>query len=186
MGSIKRRDRLVRGLNQAAVEVEFWSPLRAVYPSAQRSAENEIAAAVADFDVAAAQAFGDVVGIATMAQRVGLKSSMLQALGEIRGALQSLAEPMSSVSRAFYDAESVLNAGMDTFVGTPLLLGQQFLNLVGIPSRIIGGLERPVLCQSGPIRSRTRFMGLTWLQWRQSEARCAPVLRTVSRRGRRR
>jgi len=141
MGRSKRTDDLVDGLNQSIVEVAFWPTLRAVYPSPQSEPASEIAAAIEGFDAAAAQGFADVLNLPGAAQRAGLKGAMLKALGEVRGALQSLSEPMSTVSRAFYDAESVLNAGMDTFVGTPLLLGQQFINLIGIPSRIIGGLQ---------------------------------------------
>ena len=141
VGSITRRDDLKNAANQTIVEVTFWQTLRAVYPTNQQNPASEITAALEGFDVAAAQGFVDVTDLDSLTKQAGLMDSIRGFLREISGVLGTISDATASVNREFRDVESTINYSLDVFVGQPLLLAQQLVDLTTAPSRAVAGIE---------------------------------------------
>ena len=141
VGSLKRRDDLKSAANQTIVEVEFWPTFRAVYPTNQANPESEIAAALEGFDVAAAQGFEALADLDTVAKQAGLTDSIRGFLREISQALGTVSDATASVNREFRDIESTVNLGVDTFVGQPLQLAAQIVDLTLAPSCALTGIQ---------------------------------------------
>jgi hypothetical protein len=141
LGTVSRKDDLVGALNMSTVEVTFWSTTGVVYPSTTSDPGNEIDAALAGFDVAAAQRFSDAVSLPGAIQKSGLLASVRKLLGGVSAGLQSIADATSSVNREFRDIQSTVNFGLDVLVGQPLLLAQQIGNLITAPARALAGIE---------------------------------------------
>jgi hypothetical protein len=141
MGSIKRRDDLKSAANQTIVEVDFWPTLRAIYPTNQADPTSEITAALEGFNVAAAQGFAAVTDLDTLTKQAGLTDSIRKFLREISSVLGTVSDATASVNREFRDIESTINYGIDVFVGQPLVLAQQLVDLTTAPSRALAGIE---------------------------------------------
>ena len=141
VGTITRRDDLKNQANQTVIEVSFWPTLRAVYPTSQSSPENEILAAIEGFSITAAQGFERVTDLRDTVKRAGLVESLRKSLGEISNALDKVSNAVSSVNREYREVEALLHQGLTTFVGQPLMLAQQIVNLTTAPSRTLSGLR---------------------------------------------
>jgi hypothetical protein len=122
LGDITRRDDLKSAANQTVLEVEFWTTLRAIYPSGDISPSNEIIAALESYDLAAAQQFGESVDVSTQLHRANLKGTVLAASDKTAGALQSIASATASARAAFDDAEAAVRLGIDVSISTPVTL----------------------------------------------------------------
>src|SRR5688572_2302126 len=85
LGDITRRDDLKTAANQTIIEVEFWTTLRAIYPSGDVSPSNEIIAALEGFDLASAQQFQESVDVSTQLNRSNLKGTVLGATDRTAG-----------------------------------------------------------------------------------------------------
>lgn len=139
-GAITRRDDLKNEANQAVVEVTFMTTLGAVYPSALGDPESEIQAAILGFDVAAAQQFSESTSLITAVQQSNLKATIKKFLRETSAALKEASDSVASVRREFADIQSTINFGLDVFIGQPLLLARQCVNLVRAPARALDGI----------------------------------------------
>lgn len=142
MGDITRRNDLVAESNQSVIEVTFWTTVGAIYPSASSDPGDEISAALDGFDVAAAQQFAISSDLSTTLAKANLKSTIRKFLKEVQGALQSASDSVESVNREFRDITSLINQGLDTFIGEPLQLAQQVANLIKAPGRALTGIEQ--------------------------------------------
>lgn len=140
-GDITRRNDLVAEVNQTVVEVTFWSTLGAIYPSSASNAGDEISAALDGFDVAAAQQFAASVDVASTLSKANLKSTIRKFLKNVQATLQDASDAVASVRNEFADINSIVNEGIDTFIGEPLQLAQQVSNLIKAPGRAIVGIE---------------------------------------------
>jgi hypothetical protein len=140
-GDVGRREDLVAEANQTVVEVTFWSTLEAIYPTADANPQNEIEAAIAGFNVAAAQQFANATKLASTASKAAEKATVRALLKDIGGALDGVSSSVASVRDAFGEAAETVNLGMDVLVGKPLVLAQQISNLIQAPARAIAGLE---------------------------------------------
>lgn len=140
-GKITQRDDLKTAANQTVIEVAFFTTLGTVYPSGDSDAQNEILAALGNFDVEAAQQFSADTNLLSAASRANLKGTVRGLLRDISGALQSVSDSVSSVRREFADTVSTINYGIDVLVGQPLLLARQVMDLINAPARAIAGIQ---------------------------------------------
>lgn len=140
-GDITRRNDLVQEANQTAIEVTFWTTIGAIYPSTNTSPGDEISAALDGFDLAAAQQFAISTQLATIASKANLKSTIRKFLKTVQAALQDASDSVAEVRNEFADINSLVNDGLDTFIGEPLQLAQQISNLIKAPGRAITAIE---------------------------------------------
>lgn len=140
-GRVERVDPLKTAANQAIVEVTFWTTLAKVYPNSSKNAKNEILAALDAFDAAAANAFADGTDLTSALSKANAKGTIKSLLRDVRGALSDVSGQVASVRREFDDGVRLINEGIDTLIGTPLLLAQQIVNLIKAPARAIAGIR---------------------------------------------
>lgn len=140
-GDITRRDDLKSAANQTVLEVTFWTSVGAIYPLSQADPQSEILAAIAGFDVAAAQQFADSTSLASALDQASAKSTVRSFLKSVSASLDSVSQAVASVNGAFRDLQSEINFGLDVLVGQPLLLAQQIVNLTRAPARAVGGIR---------------------------------------------
>lgn len=140
-GDIDLREDLVFARNQSIVEVTFWTSLKEIYPSAAGNPKSEIESALGDFDVEAAQEFDGGTDLATAAARASTKSTIQALLREVSSALTAVSEATSSARQEFSGGLDVVNEGIDTLIGQPVLLAQQLANLTRSPGRALAGIQ---------------------------------------------
>jgi hypothetical protein len=140
-GEITRRNDLVKEANQSIVETTFVTSVDAIYPSSRPSGANEILAAIAGFDVKAAQSFSDGMDLISAAKRARAKASLRSMLKDVSSALKSVSDQVASVNREFRDLQASVNLGIDVLIGQPLLLARQVCDLVKAPARALAGIE---------------------------------------------
>jgi len=140
-GDITRRDDLVNEVNQSVVEATFWTTLKSVYPQGQTHPRSEILAALGAFDAAAAQQFADSMNLAGAVEKAAAKATLEQFIRDIGASLDGVSEAVTSINREFRAVQSAINAGIDVFIGKPLLLAQQVSNLIKLPGRALTGFQ---------------------------------------------
>jgi hypothetical protein len=140
-GDITRRDDLKNAANQAVVEVTFWTTTGAVYPSSQTDAASEITAALAGFDVAAAQQFSASTSLGSALSAANAIHTIKSLLRAVSAVLQGISDATASVDRDFRDAQRLVNESMDVLIGQPLQLALQISNLIKAPGRALSGIE---------------------------------------------
>ncbi len=139
-GDIVRRDDLVRQANQTVIEVTFFTTIGALYPSTDKLTQNEILSAIDDFDAIAAQQFADSMSLSNSLTQAASKATLRSMLLGVGDALDSISSSVTSVNEEFRDLQSVVNLGLDTFIGKPLLLARQISNLIKAPARALTGI----------------------------------------------
>lgn len=139
-GDISRRDDLKSAANQAVVEVTFWTTTGIVYPLAKKDGKNEILASIDGFNVAAAQQFAGGTSFLNEIQKANGIGSVRKFLREVNAAMEDFSSPLDQASKDFRDLNSTINLGIDTFIGTPLLMAQHISNLVQAPGRALSGI----------------------------------------------
>lgn len=139
-GTVTRGDPLKTAANQSIIEVTFWTTTGAVYPRSSADPKNEILAAIAGFDVAAAQQFASSTDLTKAVAKANLKATIRKFLREVSANLRVVSDAVTSVNREFRDYQSLLNFGLDVLIGQPLQLAQQITNLVKAPARALVGI----------------------------------------------
>lgn len=140
-GDVARRDDLKTAVNQAIVEVTFWTTLDAIYPTNDAHPQSEILAAVAGFNVAASQRFASAMNLASAVNKTVSGATIRGMLKKVGGALDAVSDSVASVRREFGELTDTINLGMDVLIGKPLFLAQQISNLIQAPARALAGLE---------------------------------------------
>jgi hypothetical protein len=140
-GTITRRDDLKNAANQVIVEVVFWSTVGAVYPQAQGIPSSEITAAIAGFDVVAAQSFANKVDFSIVGNALAVKGTIKGFIRDVSGALKQISDTVSSINREFRDLQRTINLALDVGIGQPLLLARQISDLIKAPARAIAGIQ---------------------------------------------
>lgn len=140
-GDITRRDDLRTAANQTIVEVTFWTTLRAIYPGAVKEPKNEILSALDSYNTASAEQFANSTNLANITNQATSKATIRKFLKDVSAALQSVSNTVGAVNKEFREAQSVVNEGLDVFVGQPLLLAQQISNLLTAPGRALSGIS---------------------------------------------
>jgi prophage DNA circulation protein len=140
-GQITRNDALKTAANQTIVELTFFTTVGEVYPSAQPGGVNEILGAIEGFNAKAAIDFDALMNLGDTVRKVQSKASIRKMLLKVSGELQKISDSVASVNRAFRDAQSTVNLGLDVLIGQPLLLARQISDLVQAPGRALTGIE---------------------------------------------
>jgi prophage DNA circulation protein len=140
-GTIVRRNDLVNEANQSIVEVTFWTSTGEVYPTTSKSARNEILAAIALFNASAASSFANRTQLASTVAKVNTTARIRKWLRDVQASIGKVAGAVSTVNRKFRDAQKTINYGLDTLIGTPLILAQQISNLISAPARANVGIQ---------------------------------------------
>jgi len=139
-GDVGRRDDLVTSVNEAIVEVTFWTTLDAIYPTNDAHPQSEILAAIAGFDLASAQQFASKMNLASAVNKAASKATIRSMLKQVGGALDGISSSVAGVRRGFGEATATINEGMDVLIGKPLVLAQQISQLIQAPGRALTGL----------------------------------------------
>lgn len=140
-GTVTRNDALKTAANQTVVTVTFWTTVGAVYPSAQSNAKNEIEAAIAGFNVAAAQQFAGNTNLRLARPKASAIGTIKGLLKTVQGALAKASSAVSKVRKDFAKGMAAINGGLDTLIGQPLGLALQISNLIQAPGRALTGLS---------------------------------------------
>ncbi len=140
-GQITRNDALKTAANQTIIELSFFTTIGEIYPSTQPGGVNEIAAALEGFDVAAAQDFDSLTDLASAVRKAQSKATIRSYLLKVSSELQKISDSVTTVNRAFRDAQATVNLGLDVLIGQPLLLARQLCDLVKAPGRALIGIE---------------------------------------------
>ena len=138
-GAITRRDNLVSGANQAAVEVTFWEALEPVYPAAQDDARTGVENDLDSFnDAAAGELMPDLDEIGARTTFLG---SVNDTLDTIRTSVRTLSDTQSDALRRFNQINDSINGAIDTLIDQPLALAMQTLQLIQAPGRALESLQ---------------------------------------------
>jgi len=140
-GTLARRNDMVEDANASIVEVTFWTSLPSAYPGALANRRNEILAALDGFDVAAAQQFAGGTSVAGVIEKQSLRTTIEDFLGTVSDALSDVAAATDSARAAFDDQLSLVERGLETLVGQPLLLAQNMIELTKAPARALASIQ---------------------------------------------
>lgn len=134
-GDISRRDDLASAANQAIVEVTFWTTLRALYPSDQAAAPNEIIAAADATNIAASEQYAASVDVSTVGFQEGAKTSIGGVLDAINGTIASVASGSASTKARFTSMRNAIVTGLDDIITRPAIVAFEMAELIQIPAR---------------------------------------------------
>jgi hypothetical protein len=140
-GDITRRDDLKSEANQSIVEVTFWTTVVEVYPSARPAPQNEILAALGNFDVVAAQRFADATDLGSVLNKANEKATIRGFLQQVSDALTGVSDVVADINREFRTVQRDINFGLDVLVGQPLVLARQVRDLITLPARAYTGIR---------------------------------------------
>ncbi len=140
-GEITRRDDLKTSANQTIIEVEFWTQLAEIYPSAAVDPENQIVSALDASTLAAAEQYAALTDLTKQAQKAAAKGTIRGMLDSVSATIREVSDLVTSVRSDFQDGVDLINYGMDVLIGQPLLLAQQIKDLILAPSRALDGLR---------------------------------------------
>jgi hypothetical protein len=137
---IERTNDMVGGRNVSVVSTVFSTTTGAVYPSSRANGANELDAAIAGFNVAAAQQLKATTDLRKAAAKANFKATIRAHLKTVNAALRGVSDSVADVRREFADGQALIQESLDTFVGAPLLLAQQVSNLIQAPGRALAGI----------------------------------------------
>lgn len=140
-GTLARRNDLVRAANESIVDVTFWTSLPSAYPGVESDRRNEVLVAVTDFDLKAARQFAEGTALAGVIEQASLLDTIETFLDRVDDTLGAVAAATNAARAEFDDKLSLLQRGMGTLIGQPLLLAQNVLELLKAPGRALAGLR---------------------------------------------
>lgn len=140
-GTIKRRDDLKTGANQAIVEVAFWETIGLIYPAAQADPASAVLGGVSDYNAALSGAFDDATSLGTAVERATLKSRYQSLLDSAQAGLQTIADVQDNVRTRFQTVVDSVNQGIDILIAEPLTLAFQTVELLQAPARARASIE---------------------------------------------
>lgn len=140
-GAVTRRNDLVGDVAASIIEVTFSTTLASIYPSSGPALPSEISAAVAGFNLAAALEFQGATTLSSALDQASGKATIRKGLKAVRNALGAVSGQTAAARREFDSRYRLINEGLDTLVGQPLLLAQQVSGLVQAPARALAGLQ---------------------------------------------
>jgi prophage DNA circulation protein len=138
VGTVSRRDDLVRQANQAVIEVEFFDTIGLVYPSASGDPAGQIAALVTAAGVAQAAQLAEANVTGNAVDRADFLSRYNAALDQVTAALSPITETVASTQRQFDAIQKSINRGIDVLIRDPLTLAFQTQQLINTPANIVG------------------------------------------------
>lgn len=128
VGSVKRRDDLVRAANQAIIEVAFFATIGLVYPTSSVRDTQELPIAAAN----AAQA-AQLAEVPAVVASPSFLAQYNSALGKVSGALKGVTPDFNQ----FNAIEKSINRGINVLVKDPLTLAFQTQQLIQQPARFL-------------------------------------------------
>lgn len=141
VGTITRRDDLKSAANQSVIEVAFWRSLTDLYPISATNPEGAVVAAADAFDAALAAQLASDTDLITTIAKANASNTVLDYVAKAGAYMRKIAETNSAAIQDFRAAEGLLNRGIDTLIGEPLLLAQQVSNMITAPARATSGIR---------------------------------------------
>ncbi|ANO58035.1 hypothetical protein [Shewanella phage SFCi1] len=141
VGTVRRRDDLVRQANQAVIEVEFFETIGLVYPTTADDAVSQVRALVEAAGAAQAAQLAEAGVLDTAVQRADFLSRYNAALGQVSSQLGPITETVASAQRQFDAIQQSINRGIDVLIKDPLTLAFQTQQLINTPARIVGQVQ---------------------------------------------
>mgnify|MGYP003119996009 CR=1 FL=1 len=138
VGTVRRRDDLVRQANQAIIEVEFFETIGLVYPTTADDAVSQVNSLVEAAGAAQAAQLEESGVLDTAVGQADFLSQYNAALDQVESALGVVTEAVASVQREFDAIQESINRGIDVIIKAPLTLAAQTQQLINTPARILG------------------------------------------------
>jgi len=142
--AIDRTNDMVGGRGVSVVSTVFSTTTAAVYPNAATNGQNELTTALSGFSVQMAQQFNAATDFRSTIAKANIKATIRKFLRTINAELQAVSNTTADVRREFADGQALIQESLDTFVGRPLLLAQQMMNLIQAPGRAIAGIAAQI------------------------------------------
>lgn len=163
-GTITRSNGLVRGGNQSVVDCTFWTTTGVVYPSSDKSPENEVLAGVVEYRTVSAEAYEDRMDVDGTTKQVKLRGTVNARLATINETLAKPAATTTAVLQEFRAWQLTINRSINTLVGQPLLLAEQMFGLIQAPARAAGGIANRLVGYANYFRATAASVaGTPWL-----------------------
>lgn len=141
LGAISRRDDLARAAEQAVIDVELYETTGLVYPSQQAAPAQDVQAAIAEADSAAAGQLAASEGIDTATEKADFIARYNAALADVANQLAPLYEAVDDIQREFNRIQDSINRTIDTLVNDPLTLAFQTQRLIATPARVFASAK---------------------------------------------
>ncbi len=141
VGTVRRRDDLVRQANQAIIEVEFFETIGLVYPTSADEAVGQITALVEVAGAVQAAQLAEAGILDTATNRADFLSRYNAALDQVEDGLGVITEQVESAQRQFDAISKSINRGIDVLIKAPLTLAFQTQQLVNTPARMVGQIQ---------------------------------------------
>lgn len=134
-GTVKRVDRLKTAANQTVITIEFIEISDAVFPAPGLAPEDQINTAVKEYNTAAAAQYENATDLTGTVEQASLRATVELLVGQVKGALQTVADTTEAVRQQFNAVESAIQQSITTAVGEPLSLAFQSAILIQAPAR---------------------------------------------------
>jgi len=134
---IVRRDDLSTAANETVVDVTFMTSVAAVYPSSRSAPKNEIEAALAGFDLAAALEFERKAQLPNALAKATLLGTIKKFLKDVNRGFNEVSDSITAANQEFRDLQDTLTFGLDVLIGQPLALAQQISDTLKAPGRAL-------------------------------------------------
>lgn len=140
-GTVKRRDDLKTGANQAVIEVTFWDTIGLIYPAAQTDPAASVLSAVDEYNETSALQFAAAVVLDTVARVANFKGDFDALINRAQRGLIAVADVQANVRRQFSSVTQSITRGLDLLVTQPETLGAQVAQLIQTPARASTDVE---------------------------------------------
>lgn len=139
-GRIRRRDDLKSAANQAVIEVVFWQTIGTIYPEAQFAATAAVVDAIAGFNAAVSENFGDVTELDSAVETTSFRNLYQTILDVTSSTLSGIADTQKEIKKRFEAVRDSITKGLDILVGQPATLAAQTVLLIQIPGQSVASI----------------------------------------------
>ncbi|MCP4209819.1 MAG: hypothetical protein GY767_22650 [Shimia sp.] len=134
-GAITRNDALATAANQVTLTVQFWETIGVAFPAGQVDPAAEVAAAVEEYNKAAAAQFAATAELKSATAAARFRAAIDKLQQKAAKALGPIADTVGAVSAEFNAINSSISSAMDTLVHDPLSLAFQTVQMIQSPAR---------------------------------------------------
>lgn len=139
-GVVRRRDDLVTTANMAVIEVTLFETTGAVYPTPSADPGAQVVNSVAEYNDAAAGQLESLTDLTDAVDQVSFQSQYTALLEQAANGLEVIADQQSNVRDQFSEIYESINRGISVFIGDPLALAYQTLQLIQAPARAVSAI----------------------------------------------
>lgn len=133
-GTIRQRDDLKTGGNQAIIEVTFWESIFELnFPTADTDAATAVEDEISAYAVTAPQQFEDVLDVTTSSETVGFADKFTSGLTIARAALSNVAATDPAIKSQFDAAYDAIITNINELIGDPLRLATEAVAFIRLP-----------------------------------------------------